>query len=84
VSFLLISKQFLQTERPHLVSFCKLSLSKLEINCRVIERNAINKFIFEFGDGFSNADNSANIGNNQKLWNIIPHWTSRFEIYPKE
>jgi hypothetical protein len=18
-----------------------------------------------------------------KLWNIIPHWTSRFEIYPK-
>jgi hypothetical protein len=33
---------------------------------RVVERNAINEFIFEFGDGFSNADNSANvIGNNQ-------------------
>jgi hypothetical protein len=49
-----------------MVSFSKLSLSKLEIFGRVVERNAINKFIFEFGDGFSNADNSANvIGNNQ-------------------
>jgi hypothetical protein len=44
-----------------MVSFCKLSLSKLDKFGRVIERNAINKFIFEFGDGFSNADNSANV-----------------------
>jgi hypothetical protein len=71
VSFLLISKQFLQTERdraPYQNGFIrKTQLIKIRDKfSRIVERNAINKFIFEFGDGFSNADNSANvIGNNQ-------------------
>jgi hypothetical protein len=53
---------------------------------RVVERNAINEFIFEFGDGFSNADNSANVIEiiNCETLEYNSHWTSRFEIYPKE
>jgi hypothetical protein len=68
VSFLLV-KQFLQTERPRPLSkwfHSKTQLIKIRDKFgRVVERNAINEFIFEFGDGFSNADNSAIIGNNQ-------------------
>jgi hypothetical protein len=70
VSFLLISKQFLQTEKTALYQngfIHKTQLIKIRDKFgRVVERNAINEFIFEFEDGFSNADNSANvIGNNQ-------------------
>jgi hypothetical protein len=46
-----------------MVSFIKTQLIKIRDKFgRVIERNAI-KFIFEFGDGFSN--NNYVIGNNQ-------------------
>jgi hypothetical protein len=89
VSFLLISKQFLQTEKTasfiKMVSFANSAYQK-EINSACFERNAIN-----------------NLSLNSEMVSPMPitrlmlleiincetleynsHWTSRFEIYPKE
>jgi hypothetical protein len=60
--------KFLQTEKRPAPYQKMVSLQNHQTDnfgFKSIERNAINEFIFEFGDGFSNADNSANvIGNN--------------------
>jgi hypothetical protein len=58
-----------------MVSFAKLSLSKLEIFGRVVERNALTNLSLN-SEMVSNADNSANVIEIIKTLDIIPHWTS--------
>jgi hypothetical protein len=85
----LIKTNFFKLKRPRSLSkngfICKTQQSdKLGFKC--IERNVINNLSL-------NSEMVSPMPITRlmlleiiiaKLWNIIPHWTSRFEIYPKE
>jgi hypothetical protein len=87
---LFFSKQFLQTEKTALLyqnGFIRTQLIKIRDKFgRVIERNAINEFIFEFEMVSPMPITRLMLLEiiNCETLEYNSHWTSRFEIYPKE